>query len=306
MSIPHRHHFIPAFYLRAWAGTNAKLVEYTRKNGNLIAKPVGADATGYEVDLYAFLELPEDLAQMIEQKFFDYADRKAAEAHRLHLARDYRIEQWDAELVSGWSRFVVDLMLRHPDAMPELRDAAKAIWEGSADTAQRQYETFRLPEDPETVDEYLAQREPLFSVKARQHLVASVFDNEILGSRVNNLHWATLDVSAAPYPLLTSDRPVSYTNLKEPDGMLWLPVSPSLVFVAAANEKHIHKLREQKPKEVARIVNMDVVGRARRFVWSADRAQETFVEKHLSARLEPKPFFPGLARTTNPVAQTGG
>lgn len=42
--------------------------------------PVGPDATGYEFDLYAFPELPAEQAQYVEQKFFDYADRVAAEA----------------------------------------------------------------------------------------------------------------------------------------------------------------------------------------------------------------------------------
>ncbi len=40
MSEPHRHHFIPAFYLRQWHGADEKLVEYTIKHGKLIPKPV--------------------------------------------------------------------------------------------------------------------------------------------------------------------------------------------------------------------------------------------------------------------------
>ncbi len=32
MSEPHRHHFVPAFYMRQWHGPDEKLVEYTIKH----------------------------------------------------------------------------------------------------------------------------------------------------------------------------------------------------------------------------------------------------------------------------------
>src|SRR5260370_30739780 len=86
VSIPRDHHFIPAFFLAQWAGPNGKLIEYTIKYGKLIAKPVGPRATGFEAQLYSFPELPPDVAQFLEQKFFDYADLVAADALKLHLS----------------------------------------------------------------------------------------------------------------------------------------------------------------------------------------------------------------------------
>ena len=121
MSVPRDHHFIPAFFLEQWSGQNGKLIEYTIKHGKLIAKPVGSNATGYERDLYAFPDLPPDVVQYVEQVFWDYADRTASQALRLHLGSNEL--QWTPELHSAWSRFVVGVHLRHPDAMPELRAA---------------------------------------------------------------------------------------------------------------------------------------------------------------------------------------
>jgi hypothetical protein len=146
MSIPRDHHFIPAFYLRQWCGHTGKLIEYTIKHGKLIPKLVGPNATGYEFDLYAFPELPLDQSQFIEQKFFDYADRTAADALKLHLTNG-----WTPELISAWSRFVIALHLRHPDTMPELRAGAQALWEGSGKASQRQYELIKQPGDPDNV-----------------------------------------------------------------------------------------------------------------------------------------------------------
>jgi Protein of unknown function (DUF4238) len=58
MSAPRDHHFIPVFFLKQWVAENGKLVEYTIKHDKLIAKPVGPRSTGFEIDLYAFDELP--------------------------------------------------------------------------------------------------------------------------------------------------------------------------------------------------------------------------------------------------------
>ena len=63
MSEPRDHHFIPAFYLSQWAGPKGKLIEYSRKHGKVIAKPVGPRATGFETDLYEFADLPPEQRQ---------------------------------------------------------------------------------------------------------------------------------------------------------------------------------------------------------------------------------------------------
>ena len=42
-------------------------------------------------------------------------------------------------------------------------------------------------------------------------------------------------------------------------------------------------------------MNRLLVTRARRFVWADDQAQKLFVQKHMSTKLEPTPFFPNLS-----------
>lgn len=83
MSAPLDHHFIPAFFLAQWVSASGKLIEYTIKRDKLIAKPVGPRATGFEAQLYSFPELPPDAAHFLEETFFNYADRVAADALRL-------------------------------------------------------------------------------------------------------------------------------------------------------------------------------------------------------------------------------
>jgi len=161
------HHFIPAFYLGQWckdpADDASKLIEYSMPYGNkLMQKSVGPRATGFQRDLYAFPELPPDRAQFIEQQFFDYADRVAADALQMLLTGD---DRWTSETRSAWSRFVVGIHLRHPDAIPELRAAARTLWAGDGEEYQREYELIRQPGDPATFDERIAQIDPLVPIK---------------------------------------------------------------------------------------------------------------------------------------------
>jgi|SRR5579872_6025497 len=292
MSAPIDHHFIPAFFLAQWADDAGKLIEYTIKHGKLIAKPVGPKATGYEPQLYSFPELPPDAAQFLEAVFFNYADRVAADALRNHLSATPT--PWTTELISAWSRFVIALYLRHPDAMPEFRAAAKSVWDGSGAAYQAQYEAIKKPEDPPTFDEYLAARDPLAGTKMHVNLIVKVFDNEILGKHMNNMTWGLIDVAASTHRFLLSDRAVVFANLNNPDGVAYLPISPTKLFVAVNTPDRLRRLRALPPREIVHNSNRFIVGRARRFVWAHDQSQTHFVEKHMSKRMEPTPLFPNI------------
>ncbi len=296
MNPPRDHHFIPAFYLKQWAPPlpNGKLIEYTRKGGKLIPKPIAPGSTGFERDLYAFPELTPDAAQFLEQTFFQYADQKASDALDNHLG--IQSLPWTSELVSAWSRFIIAVRLRHPDAMPELRAAAAAIWTASGVDCQTRYEASRQPTDPPTFDEYLALRDPLLQTKMRVNMVIKAFDNEEVGVHINQMRYAVVDVSAAPFRLLTSDRPVEMFKIKEPNGVLSIPLSPTKVFVAANDEATFDKLRGATPERLVRDINSFVVSRARRFVWAQDESQERFISNRMSTKLEPTPLLPNIGR----------
>jgi hypothetical protein len=291
MNTPRDHHHHPVFYLQQWVGPTGKLIEHTIKHGKLIAKPVGPRATGFETDLYAFPELPPDVRQYVEEKFFNYADRIAALAFGKHLRSEV---VWQPELLNAWSRFIVALHLRHPDAMPELRAAAQAIWTASGSASQAAYEAIRKPEDPTTFDEYLEMRDPLVGAKMRMNMIIKSFDNEIVRARINRMRWEVVDVSASPVPLLTSDRPVELARLNEPRGIVSIPISPTKLFVAVDNPVVLTQLRAKQPEEIVEQVNQRIVGRARRFVWARDNSQRSFVQDRMSQSMEPLPLLPGI------------
>lgn len=292
MNAPIDHHFIPAFFLAQWADGSGKLVEYTIKHDKVIAKSVGPRATGYEPHLYSFPELPPDAAHFLEAVFFNYADRVAADALRNHLSA--APAPWTTELISAWSRFVIALHLRHPDAMPELRAAAKSVWDGGSDASQAQYEAIRKPEDPPTFDEYLAVRDPLTATKVSVNMIVKVFDNDILGKHLNNMTWGVIDVGRSPYRFLLSDRSAVFANLNSADGVVYLPIGPTKIFVAVNTPGRLQQLRKLPPRDIVHNSNRFLVGRARRFVWAHDQSQSAFISKHMSQRREPTPLFPNI------------
>jgi hypothetical protein len=230
----------------------------------------------------------------MEQRFFDYADRVAADALQMLLSGNRR---WTPETRSGWSRFVIGIYLRHPDAIAELRAAAPGEW-GSEGDVQRQYELIRRPSDPATFDEYIAQNPPL-EVKMELDLIMRLLDNATIIRHVNNMVWDVIDVSAASHRLLTSDRPVDLDrlNLRATDGAIMMPISPTKLFVAFNDPRWLPNLRElnsRRPDEIVRLANRRTVERARRYVWAQGPSQEAFIAKYMGKKLEPLPLFPGL------------
>jgi hypothetical protein len=207
-------------------------------------------------------------------------------------------------LVSAWSRFVIALHLRHPDAMPELRAAAARIWDASGVDCQARYNATRKQTDPQTFDEYLALRDPLAPVKMRVNLVIKALDNEFVGAHVNQMTQAVIDISTSPYRLLTSDQPVEFFNLQGANGILSIPISPAKLFVAVNDGNILDKLRRTPPAEVADMVNTHVVSRARRFVWAQETSQQAFIEGKMSSQLEPTPLLPNIDRYDPPAPPT--
>ena len=147
-----------------------------------------------------------------------------------------------------------------------------------------------------TYNEYLAQRDPFTSAKARLNLIMKAIDNELIGTHVNQMKWATLDVSASPNRLLTSDRPVEMYLMKEAKGFIAMPISPAKLFVAVNTRTLLDKFGAQKAADIVRRVNKRVVRCARRFVWASDESQSQFIQDNMSKPMEPAPLLPSLGR----------
>lgn len=298
---PRDHHFIPAFYLKQWC-VGGKLIEYSIKNKKLISKPVGPKATGFQTDLYSFPELPPDQAQHIEKVFLQYLDNTADRGLKLHLTGDRR--GWTPELVDGWSRFLLSVHVRHPDAMIEFRATLKRIWAESGVSTQDEYYRTKKPTDPDTFEEYIANIDPLIPIKVQVNAIINAIDNEFVINHFRGMYWSVINLSNSPHRLLTSDRPLGLFDLKRADGAMYLPISPTLLFLAANDRKTALNLVRVPPNDIAARVNEFVVVRARRYVWAQTESQATFIKRRMSTQLEKTPLFPELNRR-HPIPYDG-
>jgi hypothetical protein len=130
----------------------------------------------------------------------------------------------------------------------------------------------------------------------RVNLIIKALDNDIVGAHINQMTQAIIDISASPYRLLTSDRPVELFNLQGSNGILSIPISPTKLFVAVNDGAILDKLRRAAPEKLVSDVNAFVASRAKRFVWTQEASQERFVEYTMSTKLEPTPLLPDIDR----------
>jgi hypothetical protein len=72
---PRKHHYIPAFYLKQWAGADKKVCEYKRAAPyKIVPHRRAPEGTGYERDLYRLDGAPAPVAQAFERTFLAALD----------------------------------------------------------------------------------------------------------------------------------------------------------------------------------------------------------------------------------------
>jgi hypothetical protein len=109
-----KHHYIPVFYSREWAGPDGRLCEYTRPYREVKPQWKHPDATGYVRGLYTVPGSEPGVSEYIEHHFFRITDNGAAVVAQ-QLRAGGPIDWFNMDR-SSWSRFIISLMLRNPDA----------------------------------------------------------------------------------------------------------------------------------------------------------------------------------------------
>src|SRR5262245_53815399 len=115
MSEPTRHHYIPVFYLRQWAGADGRLCEYSRPYKEVKAKRRHPSGTGYVDGLYTVPGVPSEDAQFVEKHFMQMNDQWAAFALQAFLVGDPKKRDLTAKEKVAWARFLYSLIVRTPE-----------------------------------------------------------------------------------------------------------------------------------------------------------------------------------------------
>ena len=93
MNEPRKHHYIPVFYLRQWAGADGRICEYRRVLPNrIVTRRTFPDGTGYKQDLYRIDGVPNPLSQAVEREFMRMVDTLANSALQKLVSGDVRMD----------------------------------------------------------------------------------------------------------------------------------------------------------------------------------------------------------------------
>ena len=121
-----RHHFIPQFFSRLWAGRDGKLCEYSRPHKQLVARRKPPKAVGFEFDLYSLPgAVPEDLA-FLEDRFFAIGDQRACDALQVLLTG--KLEPLSAELRAAFTRLLISFHHRTPERVRHIREGLALVF----------------------------------------------------------------------------------------------------------------------------------------------------------------------------------
>src|SRR5271167_3962274 len=66
--------------------------------------------------------------------------------------------------------------------------------------------------------------------KVQLNMIIKALDNAEVCGHINGMPFAVIDLAKARFGLLTSDRPVEIHALREPHGVISMPISPTKLF----------------------------------------------------------------------------
>lgn len=282
VSDPGKHHFIPVFYLKNWAGADGRLCEFSRPYNVVKPRRTHPDGTGYVRDLYTVSSLPADMRQIVEKTFMRRTDDLAARAMRVLLKGEKT--DLSVETASGWSRFILSLLMRNPDFVARVKMQVRARYAGQMDELRTTYSTWKLPDDPETFEEFQAKMEPSSLDKAGAVFLQDIIDHRRLGAHINGMQWMIYTLHAPTHVLLTGDRPVVMSNgIGNPNSFIILPVNPTRFFLAVNQEEIIQRVQALLDRgKLAALLNNAIARQAQRHVYGTDDRQLRFVENRLT------------------------
>jgi len=270
-----KHHYIPVFYLKQWAGADRKLCEYSKPHNAVIARRRYPTETGFERGLYTLTAHSPALAEIVEDRLMRQTDQYAALAHQQLVQRN--LIGLDATMRSGWARFILSLLRRTPETLHALGERVTAA-------LIEEFPQLALPGDPTQEDQSLA-RVALIE-RQRTMILQSTITSERIGTHLINMSWSVVTFSGARHLLLTSDRPFVMTNgVGHPNSHIAVPISPTQCFLATNTEETERQIHAMSGKELMQILNDRMASQARKYVYGVDDSQHRFVRNRFGRKL---------------------
>jgi hypothetical protein len=266
---PKDHHYVPAFYLKKWtrAEVSGKLIEFKRVHqGQVVSKECSERATGYQRFLYSKpTENLTILDHSLESGFLAPLDQKGSNLLNLLLSGSQKLTLEQRDL---WAKFIALLMVRSPDEMKVSEEGYGTLLAVAAKEDEEWYQGVRSEECPETFWGFIKGL-PEYDIKGMHRDSFIKFsEGEKFIPFLRDLKWTIRKLRNSKLPLLTSDRPVFCNNrLGFPDGLLFMPLNPEIIFFAQPLSARLHPILScGSDNQVMRFCNEKIVGQANQYV----------------------------------------
>ena len=287
---PHRHHYIPSFYLSRWATRNdGKLCQFSKPHGKVVPNRRHPQATGYLEKLYELRGLDPSLANAVETKFFAPVDNAAADALLL-IEKHGNRARWDSRRRSGWAIFLHSLLLRAPEDVAAFKDTWRYLMQADELGAwEEQYQAVRTQDDAPTFRDHMKNQPSDHLDRSAMNALVGMMDGGNIARYIHQMHWHVIDINDADFDFLSSDRPVIRTNgLLIDGGHLALPIGPRRLFIAAKDSAALRRILDISQRQLVRECNRQMCSFAVKYVYGVDDSQWQFVAKHFATKDQPR------------------
>jgi len=200
MAVGQKHHYLPVFYLKQRAGPDGRLCEFSRPHKLVKPRRTHPDGTGYERALYTFEGLSPAVADFLEQQFFLRADDRAYLALCNMNAGSIDL---DIDTRSGWSRFIMTLLYRNPQAVVRIKEKVADLVEINL----QQYWTDNIERRPDNNFLTYGEFRSVITTNVQDitlRTMHSVMDSERVGEILNRMVWGAITIEYPQFPMLTS------------------------------------------------------------------------------------------------------
>lgn len=274
---PKRHHFIPQFLLKQWAGDDDKMLHsyWLREDASLGMDRYPPKSVACEDWLYETTGFPPQHAQQMEDKFFKPLDTRASNV--LPYLTGGRLSELSDQMTCDWARFVMSIWFRTPNDVKGLQKVVEAL---ASPAISEEVLGLSIPEG--FPDGALSQ--------LTMEAVRQAIDNEERGTALLNMQWAVL-TSPGEHRYMISDWPLDTAKdlpfLGHEKSYITLPISPRHLFIAAPSMAFLRAIGNLEQGEIEHRQNYATVSQARRFVGSIDNRYEAFVRLHFGSEGRP-------------------
>lgn len=291
---PTKHHYIPEFFLRWWAGEDGRFERYDRPiPSKIMVRRVFPSEAGWMKNLYA--SPGHNLGpQWLETHIFQVIDNKAAPV--LRKLNGDGVPTLSAEERSAWTIFLRSLSHRTPDYLRATIASGIAVFDETVEELRAVYESLKKEGDPASFEAYKASLTTEDAKRASQKMLPDIMLNPRIGQFLNDLHTRVITLPSYARDFLISDDPLARTNgIMKQDGHIAIPISPRRLFVSTWSKATLQQISNMQPNELVTNVNRWAVESARYFVAARDRSQDRFIRNRFGADLKQPILTPQAA-----------